>query len=350
MITEEPKPVFQRPISRRQILQRQRQKRIKLGTVIAGVVLALMILSIPAYGYYQQFVAPGLEVIVRVNDTTINTNQYLKLLKVRVALQDKPDYSTEPLQLVQDLVNQELIRQGAPRLNLFVSDQELTQELKNRAFGDQKPDEGLSETDKESQFKTAYAAQLRKLGLTDQEYRRIVSIELLREKLRDKLGQQIPAVAEQVHARAMVLDNSADADKAAARLKAGEKFENLNKELSTDSDLKGKDGDLGWMPKGIMGSEFDNAVFQLAPKAIANPVPLTGGYYVIEVLEKSNAMEISKDNLEKLKDAALNNWLEEEEKQNKVERIFNSDKYSWAVERIQEMQPKSPQSQDGYPQ
>ena len=106
MITEEPKPVFQRPISRRQILQRQRQKRIKLGTVIAGVVLALMILSIPAYGYYQQFVAPGLEVIVRVNDTTINTNQYLKLLKVRVALQDKPDYSTEPLQLVQDLVNQ----------------------------------------------------------------------------------------------------------------------------------------------------------------------------------------------------------------------------------------------------
>lgn len=334
-MSEEQSIILPQRISRRELIRRSRERRTKISVLIFGLVLALLILGIPVYGYYQEFVAPGLGTIVRVNDTILNVNYYLKMLRLRVAQQSQPDYSQVPIQLVQDLVNEELVRQGVPKLGIHVTPEEIDQELKNRVLGEEGPKE-VDQKEAQADFKRRYQSRLRELKLSDKEYQRLVEIDLLRDKLREQLGKTLPVVAEHIKVQAILLDNEEEGRKFAARLEKVEDFAALVKELSIDNDLKEKGGDLGWLLRGIMGAEFDEEAFKLDVGTLSKPIPTRTGYYLIKVSEKSPAREISPEHMEKLKDNALQNWLVEEEKQNKVERFFNSDRYAWAVDRIQE--------------
>jgi PPIC-type PPIASE domain len=113
--------------------------------------------------------------------------------------------------------------------------------------------------------------------------------------------------AEQVHARHILIGTetpdqgepsksaSNPAAKAQARIKAegvlkrvraGESFETLAKEFSTDPGSKEKGGDLGWFGHGQMVPEFDKAAFALEPGKISDLVETQFGFHIIKVDER----------------------------------------------------------------
>ena len=87
-----------------------------------------------------------------------------------------------------------------------------------------------------------------------------------------------------------------------AKLKKGEKFEDLAREYSDDESTKDKGGILEKLNKGTYGSnEFDKEAFSLEVKTYSNvPVKTEQGYEVIYVTK-----EYDKESLDKVKDTVI---------------------------------------------
>ena len=68
------------------------------------------------------------------------------------------------------------------------------------------------------------------------------------------------------------------------RIKNGEKFGKLAKELSIDSGSAKRDGNLGYFGRGKMVKEFDEVAFKLQIGEISEPVKTEFGYHVIKRL------------------------------------------------------------------
>lgn len=66
------------------------------------------------------------------------------------------------------------------------------------------------------------------------------------------------------------------------RLKNGESFSNLAKELSIDKASGKRGGDLGFFRKGMMVKAFEDVAFKLEKGQISEPVKTEFGYHVIK--------------------------------------------------------------------
>jgi parvulin-like peptidyl-prolyl isomerase len=94
----------------------------------------------------------------------------------------------------------------------------------------------------------------------------------------------VPAVADQVWARHILVASEEEAKQVIGKLKAGEDWQTLAAEVSIDTGTKSTGGDLGWFPKGVMVAEFENAAFTQTLGEISTPVKTSMGYHVIQVL------------------------------------------------------------------
>ena len=105
---------------------------------------------------------------------------------------------------------------------------------------------------------------------------------------------------ERVHARHILLSTAnkpkdevpkiqAQAEALDKQLKAGADFAELAKKNSQDPGSAAKGGDLGWVSRGQMVKNFEDAVFTLAPNQISNVVSTEYGFHIIQVLEKQPA-------------------------------------------------------------
>lgn len=82
------------------------------------------------------------------------------------------------------------------------------------------------------------------------------------------------------------------------RIKAGERFENLAKEYSTDPSAAFNGGDIGWFTKGQMVAEFETAAFSLSEgEMTAEPIETAFGYHIIMVTDKKETLEDVKDEI-----------------------------------------------------
>jgi len=82
----------------------------------------------------------------------------------------------------------------------------------------------------------------------------------------------------------ILVQNQSEALAVLERIKNGEKFGKLAKELSIDSGSAKRDGNLGYFGRGKMVKEFENAAFNLQAGQISEPVKTQYGYHVIKRL------------------------------------------------------------------
>ena len=68
------------------------------------------------------------------------------------------------------------------------------------------------------------------------------------------------------------------------RIRQGEKFGKLARELSIDSGSAKRDGNLGYFSRGRMVKEFETAAFNLEVGKISEPVKTQYGYHIIKRL------------------------------------------------------------------
>ncbi len=85
----------------------------------------------------------------------------------------------------------------------------------------------------------------------------------------------------EVHARHILVATEDDAQAALKRIKAGEDFAKVAKDVSKDPGSEG--GDLGWFTKDRMVPEFAEAAFKLEIGQVSDPVKSQFGWHIIKV-------------------------------------------------------------------
>jgi parvulin-like peptidyl-prolyl isomerase len=113
--------------------------------------------------------------------------------------------------------------------------------------------------------------------------------------------EQVPEFADQRHVMAMFLESEAQANEVIARIEAGESFTELAAELSLDTVTKEAEGDLGWLPQGVLPLKVDSEVleenaFSLEVGTLSPPIPeetkeKSVGYWLIEVISIDDSVE-----------------------------------------------------------
>jgi len=68
------------------------------------------------------------------------------------------------------------------------------------------------------------------------------------------------------------------------KIRQGEKFGKLARELSIDSGSAKRDGNLGYFGRGKMVKEFETVAFKLEIGKISEPVKTQYGYHIIKRL------------------------------------------------------------------
>ena len=82
----------------------------------------------------------------------------------------------------------------------------------------------------------------------------------------------------------ILVQKQSDAIAILDRMKKGEKFGKLARELSIDTGSAKRDGSLGFFGRGKMVKEFETAAFNLQVGQISEPIKTQYGYHVIKRL------------------------------------------------------------------
>ncbi len=162
--------------------------------------------------------------------------------------------------------------------------------------------------------------------MSEADFRKMVATSVLRTKLQEALGKEVPTTAEQVEARHILVANMADATKVADLLKQGQDFAELAKQYSTDTGSKDKGGDVGWFPRGMMIKEFEDAAFALKVNEISQPISTTFGVHIIQVTAHEQNRPLEAGALSQKQSSALTDWLDKNRLTAKIDRFY-SDSY-----------------------
>lgn len=222
-------------------------------------------------GWYLGHYQPMQQTVIRVNDTEFKMKYYVEMLKLQ-ATNESPQYMQFLAdRVVKNIEQNELIRQGALKLGVSVSEDAITKELKRSEL----PNTAV--------------------------HRDLAEVRLLLLKLRDEyFEQQMPTSAYQRHIMAMLLESEQQASEVRTRLEKGESFTELAEELSLHPLAQTNQGDFGWHPKEILqellGANIVEYAFSSEVGALSEPIydeevtkPI--GYWLIRVLAKNEEEE-----------------------------------------------------------
>lgn len=206
----------------------------------------------------------------------------------------------------------------------------------------------------------SFAALLQQIAdMPLEQYRGMIEVQLLEEKLQEAVNRDVPTTEEQVHARHILIairtpqptatpappDSTEPtptpiptpeprteeqalelANTLVARLRAGEDFAALAAEFSDDPGSKDAGGDLGWFGKGRMVPEFEAAAFSQEPGQIGDPVKTVYGYHIIQVLAKDSAHPLDEGTLRQRQAEAYRKLLDEQKATLHVEDFWSANK------------------------
>ena len=156
-------------------------------------------------------------------------------------------------------------------------------------------------------------------------YRQIMRTVVLRDKLLEALGEEIPTAEEQAHARHILVETEDEAQAIIERLEAGEDFADLAAELSTDPGSAANGGDLGFVPRGRFVDPVDEAVFTLPIGEVSEPIQSQFGWHIVEVLEREVRDLSPQDYLQRQR-LALSEWLSDARVEADIEDFWTVDK------------------------
>ena len=244
--------------SKRQLSKWQRQAKIRKFILIGTAVFLAGITGYIGYGYYNDEIKPLKQTVIEVNDASFTMEYYINILEIYIRNSQPDQVYYMANMAANQIIQNELIRQGASNLEIEVSHQEVAERIKENKL----PDEDI--------------------------YQDMVTASLLRENLQQYFASQLPDKMEQAHAQVMLVESQKVADDVISRIEDGGNFTALMDEFSC---YHTTEGDLGWLPQEFMpDSLIGEAVFSTdsgkTSKIEDGPIMKNIGYWLIEVTDK----------------------------------------------------------------
>jgi parvulin-like peptidyl-prolyl isomerase len=309
------------------------------------VVVVLLIVAIPAYGYYDAFVEPPGRTILTVNGVEHTLGEVAKVTQATVATMvsqgQTPEMSTLPFEVFINLVDEELIRQAAPQLDIFVTQDDVDAGLRETYYPQPPAGEQTDPDALELEFEENYRRYLTLTGFTDQENRERLRISILRQRIQDMLKEQVPFVEEQVYAHWFRLKNDDQIEEVSQRTADGEAFDTMARIYGAADRFADDDGVVGWVPRGA-NPGLDAVLFSIERNTISEPLTTQRGVYVIMITDGPEIREISEEMRTALQVEAMSLWLTQQRAENDITGSFPSPAYQWVIDQVRELLPAGP--------
>ncbi|MGE5586563.1 MAG: peptidyl-prolyl cis-trans isomerase [Bacillota bacterium] len=236
-------------------------------------VIAIVVLGLVAIGVVWTY--SDLRAVAKINSTSITWKEFHAALEKQTGRQ-----------LLAKMIREELIKQGAAKYDIQVTDEDVAAEV-DRLKAQFGSDAGLEQA-------------LTQYGMTLDDLRGQIRTSLLLEaiaskdvtinedevkKYYDEHKDEFKE-PEQVKARHILVNDEKTAKDIEKQLAAGADFAELAKAKSEDPGSKDKGGDLGYFGRGAMDPAFEKAAFSLKIGETSAPVKSSFGYHIIRVEDK----------------------------------------------------------------
>jgi parvulin-like peptidyl-prolyl isomerase len=214
----------------------------------------------------------GVQLVAKVNGTEITLPDFTRALERRQQEVEAATQGALQADVLNQMIEQVLIQQGAKADNIVVTDTQIQDELQSM-----KDAAGSAD---------AWTQWLVTNEYTEAEFMRSLRSTLLTNAVRDSLTTDLNGDVRQVHARHILVSTEAAANDILARLKAGEDFATLAQALSEDETTRDNGGDLGWFTQEeLLVPELAQAAFALQPGQTGGPIATELGYHIVQTLE-----------------------------------------------------------------
>jgi peptidyl-prolyl cis-trans isomerase C len=227
----------------------------------------------------------------KVNGEGLSLVDYQADLGRFQAAQGKDATPEEMKQVLNDLVDEVLLAQGAAEAGFSLDEaalQERFDQLTKRMGG--------------SEVMAKWQASN---GYSEASFRRELARSIAAAWMRDKIANEVPQSADQVHARQILHYNSDQANAALAQLKNGKDFAALAAETDPVTE-----GELGWFPRGYLPDpKLDEAAFSLQPGQFSEVIQTASGYCILQVIERDSQRLLDPDARLALQVQAVQRWL-----------------------------------------
>jgi len=195
------------------------------------------------------------------------------------------------------MIDQELVVQTAPEMGITVTEAEVDEVV-----------QGLIADIGQATFDKRLVTE----GLTLEEMRVNLGVQLLASRLTAEVVSQVPTQTLHVNARHILVATREEAEQLLTQIQAGADFATLSRNNSLDALTRDQGGDLGYFPRSVLfAQEVEDAAFQLQPGQVSEVVASELGYHIIQVLDRVEDKAVSAENLRGLKDKASRHWLDE---------------------------------------
>ncbi|MCS7179237.1 MAG: SurA N-terminal domain-containing protein [Anaerolineae bacterium] len=347
-----------RPLTRKQRTRAEREARMNRWIIAGTVAVGVLVIGILLFGYLATDVFPRRKPVATVNGVPITTADFqARVRHYRIVLQQQKDYlsaqrmeldPTDPSnaflleyldnqirqidamlsdtytmmvgqEVLDQMVQEEIIRQEAIRRGLSVSSEEIDRAIEEQ-FGYNRdaamaalltptivaPVSGTAETvvtatatpiptpipkeEFDRRYQEYVKTYLKPSGLSEAQFRAMVEATLLYDKLYQAMAAELPSAMEQVQIRYFSFPTHEEAEQVVERLGQGEKWEAIAAEIEADDQGEGMASEPEWATRGFLVQQFgDEAARTIwetpAPRYTA---PLTGTvgnrWYVVQVM------------------------------------------------------------------
>ena len=284
------------------------------------ILLVVAALGVVAYAVASDRIAEANrpnETALKVGDKEYTLEYYtdrLKDLVQQLGGVQQVQAQTAIAGMTQQLLQEAIVLRFAADEGQSATDDDVNGEIATR----------LGITKDDANFQTRFQEELARSGLKEDKYRDMASAAVLRKKLLDKFTSEVPASAESVHYRQILVGSQTEADAVRTQIEGGADFAALAQEKSTDTATKSKGGDAGWVPRGVLAKAVEDQLFGQEVNKITT-YPVQSGVYVYQVLEKAADRAVEDTQKSTLAQRKLQDWMTEKQKSVTVEDTLSSD-------------------------
>ena len=233
---------------------------------------------------------------VSINGVGVTLAEYqqelLRLQDAQSQLGITSNAEEQKQKVLADLTDQLLLEQGATQGGYMVDDSTLQSRIEQLA-ADMGGQDRLTEWQNTNHY-------------TPDTFAQAMRRSIAASWQRDEIINSVPDLADEVHARQILVQTEGTASELLAQLKAGADFATL---AMTYDPTTG--GDLGWFPQGyLLQPEVETAAFALQPGQYSEVIKSAIGYHIIYVIERDANHELTPDARRALQEKKLSDWLD----------------------------------------
>ncbi len=311
-------------VTRKHRARAERERIIRRWIFVGAIGTILLVVGLIGYGIVEVELIKPRQPVAVVDDQEISRRDLHT--RIRLALSPGIDPISVGYQILNEMIDDLIIKQEANRLGITVSETDVELEMERRfgffpegtptpiptrtpdpttlAEATATPTMGSSPTieptstprpsptpftrEAYEERRAEFFDNLSELyGATEDNYSTYIEAQIYRERLFATFEDDVERVQEQVWLRHIRVLDRETVDEIIARLDAGENWDDLAAELSEDTVTKDSGGDLGWLTLDNVTDQFGEEavnVFQAPIDELLDPIQTQLGWHVIQVL------------------------------------------------------------------